>query len=88
MAKCPSRQNVCDIARGLVDVALDIHGETWRLRDGQSEIQRNYTRDAAETDDEAPHVVDMDQIADTRVMNDSVLVRGSHDEGDQCGAFE
>ena len=65
-------EDVLDVLRGLLDVALDVHGEAGRLGDGETEVERDDTGDAAEADEEAPHVVDgvhaVDAVAQQRVL--------------------
>lgn len=52
-----SFNDVGDIVGCPVDVALNIHGETRGLGDGETEVKRNNTGNAAKTDEDTPHEV-------------------------------
>lgn len=58
-----SGQEVVDILGSLVNVALDIHGETGRLGDGETEVESDDGGDNAETDENTPHLVDLWVVA-------------------------
>lgn len=55
-------QHILNIRRGLLDVALNIHGETWGFGDGKTKVQRDNTRNAAKTDENTPHEVDVGEL--------------------------
>ena len=77
-----SGEEVIDILSGLVDVALDIHGETRSLGNGKTEVESDSTGDAAETDEDTPHVVDVRE--DSRViLEERGLERLNDDESNE-----
>lgn len=57
-------EDVLDVLRGLLNVALNVHRETGCLGDGQAEVEGDDTGYAAEADEEAPHVVNRVQAVD------------------------
>ena len=73
-------QDIADVHCRLTQVPLDIHGVSRRFGDGKSEIESDTARDTAETDEEAPHIVDTLEVGHGRRTEDSVLVRGGEDE--------
>jgi hypothetical protein len=52
-------QDVLNILCGLLNIALDIHGETRSFWDGQTEVEGNTARNAAKTNKDTPQVVDV-----------------------------
>lgn len=56
--------DVGNISGGLFEVALNIHGESRSLGDGQTEVEGDTSRDSTETDEETPHEVDAVQLLD------------------------
>ena len=55
-------EEVFDVLCGLLDLELDVHGESRRLWDGEAEVEGDRTGDAPEADEQAPHVVDVCDI--------------------------
>lgn len=53
------REESIYIGRGLLDVALDIHGETRGLGEGEAEVEGNGAWHSAESDEEPPAEVDV-----------------------------
>lgn len=51
-------EDLLDVGCGLVDIALDIHGEAGGFGDSETEVERDAAGNASEADEEAPHVVD------------------------------
>ena len=76
------REEVVDVLRGLVHVALDVHREARRLGDREPEVQRDAPGDAAEPDEDAPHLVDVREHLRV-VVQDRALVCGGDDERDE-----
>ena len=62
-----ANQDVVDVARGLVNVALNIHGKTGCLWDGQTEVKSNNPRNGPQTDEDAPHVIDGVEVCYVRL---------------------
>ena len=80
-----SSEEVLDVLGRLLDVAFDVHGETGRLGDGETEVESDGTRNAAKTDEDAPHLVYF--RVNRRVLGkNGVLVCGNDDEANQCGS--
>jgi hypothetical protein len=79
-------QDICDIHGGLLDIALDVHGETGRFGNSQPEIEGNTTWDAAQADEQAPTVVDMIQRC-VGVMGDTSLVCPDNDQGNEGSSY-
>lgn len=52
-------QNVLDILRSLLDIALNIHSETGSFRDRKTEIQGDATGNTSETDEKPPQVINV-----------------------------
>ena len=71
-----------DVLGGLLDVALDIHGEARGLGDGEAEVEGEHAGDAAETDEETPAEIDVVGVADG-IVEDLVLEGRDDDEGDE-----
>jgi hypothetical protein len=67
-------EHVFDILRSLKNVALDIHTEAGGLRDGETEVESNNTRDSAKTDEEAPHIVNVVHAGDSIMSEHRALV--------------
>jgi hypothetical protein len=53
-----SSQDILDVAGGLVNVALNIHGKTGSLWDSQTEVESDDSWNSTETDQETPHEID------------------------------
>ena len=79
------RENIADILSSLVEVAFNVHCEPGRLRNGQSEVESHDARNTAETDEQAPAVVDVDKSG-IRVPLDGTLVCRDNDEGDESSS--
>jgi hypothetical protein len=77
-----------DVGGGLVKVALNVHSEARGFGDGETEVEGDASGDAAETDEEAPHVVDGLEVCDVRFGENGILVAGGDDEGDQSSSYE
>lgn len=78
-------QERVDVLRGLLDVALDIHGVTRGLGDRETEVERDHSGDGAETDEQAPAVVD--GIKGGGAVEDLALVGFGDDERDEGGSW-
>ena len=48
------RKEGVDVAGSLLDVALYVHGETGRLREGKAEVESNRARNGTKSDEEPP----------------------------------
>lgn len=70
-----------DITLGLVQVVLDIEDETGGLGDGQTEVDGDQGRQASETDENAPDIVQV-----LGVGNDGVLEGSKEDDGNNTGS--
>ena len=78
-------QEVLDILRSLLDVALDVHREAGRLGDGETEVECDGAGDTAKADEDTPHLVNL-RVGDGALMEDRVLVRSNDNERDEgCG---
>jgi hypothetical protein len=84
----PSGNDGLDISGSLIDVALNVHGETGCLRNGQSEIQGNDSGNSAETDKETPHEIYRAQLLNIRLGENGGLVSSSDDEANQSGSLK
>ena len=74
-------QNGVDVLTGLENVAVNVHGETRGLRDRKTEVEGDDGGHAAETDDEAPCLVDrLDRVR--RVLHATLVGRDNHDRHD------
>lgn len=80
-----SGEEVVDVIAGLLNVPLDIHSETRSLRDSQAVIESDNSREAAETDEDAPHIVNMGQDSGV-VGKDGALECGTDDQRDKSGS--
>jgi len=60
----PFFDDLGDISLGAINVTLDIHGEARSFRDGETEVQRDDSGNAAETDEKSPHFVDDIKMGD------------------------
>jgi len=69
----------------LSDITLDIHGETGRFGNSESEVQGEAAGKTAEADEQTPAVVDMLEVIEG-VVNDVVLESGDDDERDKGGS--
>jgi len=76
-----------DIPDGLFHVTLDIEGETRGFWDSETEVEGDNTRDASETDEETPTVVDAVGCI-WGVGKDGALVGVNDDEGDESGSWK
>ena len=52
-------QDVLNIIRGLLNVALDIHSETGCFWDGETEVKGDAARNATKTHKDAPQIIDV-----------------------------
>jgi hypothetical protein len=78
-------QDVLDIFRGLLNVALDIHSETGGFGDGKTEVKGDAAGNAAKTDENTPHVIDMVEGVDV-VVQDGVLESSDKDQANQSSS--
>lgn len=78
-------KNVLDILGSLSDITLDIHGETGRFGNSESEVQGHAAGKTAEADEQTPAVVDMLEVVEG-VVDDSVLESGDNDKRDKGGS--
>ena len=78
-------EEVVDIVARLLNVALDVHGEARRLWDGKTVIESDDSGETAETNEDAPHIVDMGQHGGV-ISKDGALERGNNDQGDKSGS--
>lgn len=84
----PALQDLRYISLGLVDVTLDIHGEARSFGDRQTEVQSDASRNAAETDEEPPHVVNGREFGDVWLGKNCVLICGSNNKGHESSSYE
>ena len=70
----------------MFDVALDVHGETGRLRNGETEVEVDDGGNAAETDEDTPHLVNVREHARV-IVEDGALVAADDDERDEGGGW-
>ena len=75
-------EEVLDVLGRLLDVALDVHRETGRLGDGKTEVEGNAAGNAAETDEDTPHEVDVCEYRGV-IVEECVLVRRNNNERDE-----
>ena len=80
-----TREIAFDVPESLLHVTLDIEGETRGLGDGKTEVKGNNTRDASETDEKTPAVVD-GCGGGGGLRNNRTLVGVDDDEGDESGS--
>ena len=80
-------ENVLDILGSLADVALDIHGETRRFWDSESEIEGDAAGNAAQADEDTPAVVDVLEIVKV-IVDDIVFKCGDDDERGESSSYE
>jgi hypothetical protein len=76
-----SSEESFDIGGGLLDVALDVHGETRSLGERKTEVERDGSRDGTETNEQTPAEVKVVSIV-CGVIDDLGLERGDNDERD------
>lgn len=76
-----------DIPESLFHVTLDIKGETRGFWDSETEVEGDNARDASETDEETPTVVDAVGCI-WGVGKDGALVGVNDDKGDESGSWE
>lgn len=69
-----------DILGSLGDVALDVHGETWGLRDCKAEVEGDDTGNAAEANEDTPAVVNW-RGGRVRCREDCILEGRQDDDG-------
>lgn len=67
-----------DVARGLLDIALDVERETRRLWDRQPEVERDDRGHAAEPDDHTPDPVDV--LQQQAAVGDQTRLVCAHDD--------
>ena len=69
-----------NVLRSLFDVALDIHGVTRGLRNGQTEVKCGSRGDTSESNDQTPALVDGLHVG-KRLLLDRVLESRDNDDG-------
>ena len=79
-----SGEEVFNVLGRLLDIALDVHGEPGGLGNGETEVESNRAWNAAETNEDTPHLVDL-RVNQWVLVEDGVLVRGNDDETNKCG---
>jgi len=72
-------ENIVDILASLLNIALDIHGETRCFRDGETEVESDDTRKTTKTDEKAPTVVHMLELIE--IVVDNLIFEGGHQDG-------
>lgn len=77
-------EEVLHIRSRLLHIPLDIHRETGRFGDRQPEVESDASGDAAETDEQPPHGVNVSEIGNG-VFEDRVLESGDDNESDNGG---
>jgi len=80
-----SGEEVVDVVAGLLNVALDIHSEARCLWDGKAVIESDDSRETAETNEDAPHIVDMGQHGGV-VSKNGALECFDNDQSDKGGS--
>jgi hypothetical protein len=68
-----SAEHVVDVSPGPLNIPIDIHGESRSFRSSKPEVKRNGTRDATQTDENAPAIVHMDGVVKA-VRYDGIFV--------------
>ena len=79
--------NILDIGGGLDNVALDIHSETGSLWDCKTEIKSDHARNTTETDENAPHEIDVLGMGGISIMQNCAFIGGSDDQGNKGGGY-
>ena len=79
-------QEVVDILGGLLHVALDVHGESRGLGDGETGVEGDDGGNATETDEDTPHLVKVREHARV-IVEDGALVAADDDERDEGGGW-
>ncbi len=79
-------QDSLDIVGSLIDVALDIHGKPRGFWDSETEIESDASGNAAETDEQTPHVIDGGEVGYRR-FKDRIFVSGSDYESDKSSGW-
>lgn len=64
----PGGKDVLDIISSLLDITLNIHSKTRGFRNGKTEVESYASGNAAETDEDAPHLVYVDRVVDTGIV--------------------
>ena len=81
----PRRKKRARVPVRVPHIALNVHSEPRRLWDGQTKVERNRCRDAAQAYEEAPYRVDVPWVRGV-VVGDGGLVcdedDGGYDRGD------
>ena len=80
-------EEIVDVGSCLLDIALDIHGETGSFGDRQTEVEGEAGRDTPKTDEETPHRVDMSEIRRGGVVHNGILEGSDNDHGDNRGRW-
>jgi hypothetical protein len=75
-----------DVPDSLFHVTFDIEGETRGLGDSETEVKGDNTRDASETDEETPTVVNGVGFS-SGIGKNGALVGVNDDEGDESGSW-
>lgn len=86
--RLPSSKDSLDIGSGLIEVALNIHGEARCFRNGQAEIESNNGRNSTEADEQTPHLIDDMDVSGSRRMQNAVLEGSCDDVGNESGGCE
>jgi hypothetical protein len=79
-----SRQNVCNVVAGLMDVTLDIHGKTGCFGNSQAEVKSDAARNATDANKKTPHRIDCVEIG-SLIVNKFVSVSGNDNIPDKGG---
>ena len=80
-------QDVLDVFSGLLNVALNIHGETGGFGDGKTEVKSNAAGNAAKTDKDTPDVIDVVEGLNV-VVQYGVLEGSDENQANQSSSFE
>ena len=75
-------EDVFNILGSLLNITLDIHGETGSLWDSETEVESDYSRYTTKTDEDTPHEVDRAMISRS-VTENAIFVGRCDDEGDE-----
>jgi len=85
--KFPGAQHIVNILRGLPDVAFDIHGKARCFRNCQAEVQCDYAGNTTQTNEQAPHVVDVVEL-EGRVLQKEGFVSSNDDVRHQGSSWK
>ena len=59
----PSGKDGLDVGGSLIEIALDVHGETGSLGHRKAEVESDNTGNSTETYEQAPHEINASQIS-------------------------